>query len=87
MVEGSDRPFASGISHVGRKTADGELIKKKKNVSVPYELHFKSDYTGYENTEDRLKWYVPLKDIEVGSDLFQVWAWSSAEGCEDAVYE
>ena len=87
MVEGSDRPFAAGITHVGRKNADGTLIKKKKDLKLPYELHFESDWTGYENAEDRLKWYVPLKEIPEGSELFKVYAWSAAEGCEDAVYE
>ena len=80
-------PFATGVSHVGRHTADGERIEDKDAVKVPYELHFKSDWTGLENTEDKLKWYDPLKDIPAESELFQVWAWNTHKDCEGAVFE
>ena len=33
------------------------------------------------NEDDKFKWYEPLKDIPVGSELYQVWAWSQHEEC------
>ena len=56
-------------------------------MKVPYELHFKSEWTGLENTADKLKWYEPLKDIPAESELFQVWAWSTHKDCAGAVFE
>jgi hypothetical protein len=56
---------------------------------VPYELHYKSalpDSFDATNTDDKFKWYTHLKEIPAGTDLFEVWGWSSHKDCE-GVYE
>jgi len=56
---------------------------------IPYELHYKSalpDTFDATNKEDKMKWYTHLKEIPAGTDLFEVWGWSSHKDC-GGVYE
>ena len=78
LLEGSPRPFATGVSHPARKLADGTTFKKK-HVVTPYQLEFKA-VPAVQNLNDEqnpLEWYKPLmNNIEAGDDLFEVWAWN-----------
>ena len=40
MTEGSNRPFAIGVSNIADTNNDGSKITKRKNVRTPYELQF-----------------------------------------------
>ena len=88
LLEGSNRPFATGVSHLARKDAEGNSFRLK-DVVTPYQLEFKA-VPAVQNLNDEqnpLEWYKPLMDnIDAGDDLFEVWAWSEPKDC-GGVYE
>ena len=50
---------------------------------APWELHFiaNDEFKNMQDMDDRLRWYLPLKEIPEGSDLLQVWAWNKPAEC------
>ena len=63
LLEGSPRPFATGVTHPARKLADGTMIKRKE-VVAPWQLEFKAvdAVKGLQDDQNKLEWYKPLKD-------------------------
>ena len=77
LVEGSARPFATAIGHIGKSNLDGtDLVDD--DVFVPYELWYTSPFQFSDEPEmvdgEQVMFYDQLKTIPVGATILEVWA-------------
>ena len=79
LVEGSQRPFAVGVSNIADKGNSGAKVPWKETVS-PYELRFKSPLSGrFSKTRSTNEWYDDIKSkVHMGENLFEVYAYTVA---------
>ena len=87
LIEGTNRPFSTGVSTIGDRFVDGKLkdddgvALTRRQIKVPYELSYRSPFKGHEyETADERDWVTRLQEIgKENTHILDVYAKDSIE--------
>ena len=83
LIEGTNRPFSTGVSTIGDRFVDGRLrddageLLTRRNIKVPYELSYSSPFKdhSYDESIDERDWAARLQSIgKANEHILDVWA-------------